>query len=461
MGIEEIEVLIRNQQLEDALAKIKELENTEFAIDGKILESRVKWHMLKYNDALTIIEDVLANDLNLLHLFKAKNQEMLCYSSMNEKNQVLLISDKLEEIFNSLSKDEKSEVFSQHLQYRNISAVSYIYMGEYQKGVKILKEILYLAEEKEDKIRIITSLINLAITNLGLGEIDLASEYNEKAMEVHNSHDNEDIPGYLERKQFIFGQAGAIQYFAGNFQLSIDHTHQALEIAQKMNFLLHIVYNNAMLILINCDSDNREKASKHIKIIEEIYNKNKENVSIKVIYQIGQAYYLKSSTRAKHKIKAQEILEEIIYQDVIQQWYTNFAIVLMLDLLLDELKQYGDEEVLNEIEQLLERLYLSYEKENDISALIYCDIFKSKLRLIQGDITDAIGLLESALVKAHQKGLKQLEVRIGDEKSRIESELHKWKELTDKGGTILEKIELADYKNYIKDMTRMIQFQRR
>jgi hypothetical protein len=83
-----------------------------------------------------------------------------------------------------------------------------------------------------------------------------------------------------------------------------------------------------------------------------------ENKQIKLRRDLANALILKKQSRVMFKVDAQRILAKIVNDKVIDHEMTIIAMLNLCDLLLDEWQTYNQEEVLKELMELLDKLYL-------------------------------------------------------------------------------------------------------
>jgi hypothetical protein len=103
----------------------------------------------------------------------------------------------------------------------------------------------------------------------------------------------------------------------------------------------------------------------------------------------------------------------------------------------------GEDEILNEVKDLIEKLHNIAKKQVSHSLLIETYVLQSKLALLEMDVQTAKKLLELALVTAERKGLRNLAIKIYSEKTLLETQIEKWEYLVKQKAPLNERLELT------------------
>jgi tetratricopeptide (TPR) repeat protein len=174
-----------------------------------------------------------------------------------------------------------------------------------------------------------------------------------------------------------------------------------------------------------------------------------------VFKKTTEAMILQHKPRAKDKAKAQELYEEVI-DEKFDYEMELFIQVNLSELLLDELKLYGEESVLQELRDVLGRISGTANKQRSITSLIWLYILQAKLAVIEGDVEYAKGLLERAQTIADEKGLVLFSRKIKKQQQLLSSQLEEWKALFVQNSSIQEQIENLRLKEYITETVTTI-----
>jgi flagellar motility protein MotE (MotC chaperone) len=132
-----------------------------------------------------------------------------------------------------------------------------------------------------------------------------------------------------------------------------------------------------------------------------------------------------------------------------------FAMLNLLEILIWELSSTGHEEVLNEIQQLITQLNEIARKQKSFTLEIEVVLIQSQLELINGNVNQAMALLNQAITITREKNLENHQERIETQEQVIKSELHKWIELTEKNAPLIERIQQSQVQDYIATALRL------
>ncbi|MFX0173178.1 MAG: hypothetical protein ACFE9L_14880 [Candidatus Hodarchaeota archaeon] len=116
---------------------------------------------------------------------------------------------------------------------------------------------------------------------------------------------------------------------------------------------------------------------------------------------------MKNTKRIASRSKAQQILEGIVEEGSdFEIWL--IAMLFLCDLLLEELQAFGETGIIDEIEELVQKMDEIARKQRSLSILIELDILRAKLAFILGSSVKAFELLEEAQKIASDKGMELL-----------------------------------------------------
>jgi len=134
------------------------------------------------------------------------------------------------------------------------------------------------------------------------------------------------------------------------------------------------------------------------------------------------------------------------------------AIINYCDLLLEELKTYGEEEVLREIIGLSKILTNISKRQNSFPLKIESLLLEGKLKLIQGEASVSLDKFNQAYDIASDHRLKGFKRKAFDLIKNLEDELEKWKKLYAANASIAEKIETSQIASYLKSAVKLRNF---
>ena len=177
---------------------------------------------------------------------------------------------------------------------------------------------------------------------------------------------------------------------------------------------------------------------------------------------ISKGLILINSDRLKDKIHGQTIIEGALgfidgkFEEKRNHPHlSQIGILSLIELMLDEVKLYGKNEPIEDINTLLNYLTEQSNKSQNYQSLTNVKIIKSRLEVLSGNLKKASEILEEALVISSEMKLINLKEQVIKEQKHLIKELGHWKELLDNNAEIslrLEKLQLIDYIKYAKQI---------
>ena len=219
----------------------------------------------------------------------------------------------------------------------------------------------------------------------------------------------------------------------------------------------------ATAIQIAIEQGQLEKARKYFKYIEELYNQSSIRSGTFVhAYKLAEANILKSSMRARDRIKAEELYREVMESDLTVELYKFKAIFSLSELLLIELRITDDIEIINEITPLINKLIDTANQQKYYYYLIEGFILQSKLALLTFDIKTARRFLTQAQRVAERHGFTGVASEILKLQEDLMQRLTTWEHLKKKNAPLSERIELARFEDHLKSKfrTKMMKMER-
>jgi tetratricopeptide (TPR) repeat protein/predicted amidohydrolase len=368
--------------------------------------------------------------------------------------------------------------------FHNLGAV-YWWKGELDQALQYTQRSLTIREKVGNKQNIALSLLNLGSVHLARGDLDQALEYNERGLvateelgdkrnasfALSNLGEIYREKGDLERslvyhqrclafteeqgrRQFsarALINLGVVYRLRGDLDRALEHFQQSLAIHEEIGndpSTAIVLYH---LVSAVCDSDDPARAQLYLGRLEQI-NERTDNRMIDQRYRVARALALKASKRARDKLMAQEILEEVVEEPVSDHALTVTAMVHLCDLLLLELKMTEEEEVLAEVTDLTHRLLEIAEQQSSQLLLAETYLLQSKLALVELDVERARALLAQAHLIAEEKGLHVLARTVAHEGDELQSQLSKWQQVVEQRPSRREMIDLTQLDDLLEQM---------
>jgi len=362
----------------------------------------------------------------------------------------------------------------------------YSMKGDLDRAMKYYQQSLAIREKLDNKQEIATSLNNLGVVHQLKGDLDRAMKYYQRslvisqelnmkrdiALALNNLGDILQLKGeldqalqYFQRSLPLYQELGIKQDTAmsflsvgevyrkrGNRAEAVNHYKRSLSIYNEMGNQPLIATTLFELVGVALENGDSAQAKQYLQELQQISERTNNRI-IKQRYRIGKALYLKDSKRARNKIKAGEILEKVVQEEVGDHSLTVTAMIHLCDLWLSEFKVTGDDELLEEIMDLTNRLLEIAKLQSSHSILAETYLLQSKLSLVELDMGRARKLLAKAHLIATEKGLHKLARTVAYEFDLLQSQLNKWNLLMKENPS---RQEIMDYARLDDLLERMI-----
>jgi hypothetical protein len=253
---------------------------------------------------------------------------------------------------------------------------------------------------------------------------------------------------------------GEIFHAQEKFEQALENYQQSLESFEKMGYGLietRTLYYN--LIKLSIDTNALDQAEEYVKRIQEI-NKKEDNIALKQICNISEALLLKTSKRITDIAKAQKLLQQVAGEKIVIFELTVDAILNLCDLLLTELRTFGNEEVLGEVKNWSSKLLELAQKQHSYSLLAETYLLQSRLFLLELDMQESQTLLDKAKTLAEENELYKLYTKILDEEFFLHEQSRKWEHLAGKKLSIKDRISLIQLEDLLDRMIHKRIFQK-
>ncbi|MFW9914527.1 MAG: ABC transporter substrate-binding protein [Candidatus Thorarchaeota archaeon] len=177
--------------------------------------------------------------------------------------------------------------------------------------------------------------------------------------------------------------------------------------------------------------------------------------------RVMQAIKLRQSPRMAEKAQAQELFQQLANDKTLTPELAMYSMLNLCDMLLDEVRAYGDQAVLREAEALSNRIAAVARKQKSGSVLVEALLLQSKFALLEGKITQADNLLIQASAVAEEKGTPKLAKKAAQEQAALASEVKHWEALSTEATPLRERLDQTRLQNYIAAAVRLIEIEER
>ncbi|MHA2294667.1 MAG: tetratricopeptide repeat protein [Candidatus Hodarchaeales archaeon] len=334
---------------------------------------------------------------------------------------------------------------------------TYAFKGDYRLAIENSQKSLAICEEIGNELHIAYSLDNLSLIHTLSGEPELALDYSQRSLKIYqDSDDKTQIPGNLV-------YTGINYRTLGNLDSSRKYLEEGLDSFRKTRsggvFSTWYSFTLLYLVLVMLDLDDQKAAQEYLEQLHEINQKSSSKFS-DLRTRFAEAMVLKASKRGLKKLQAQQLFKRIVDGEIIEHHLTVLAILNLCELNILEMKISDDpDEFLQETIKLSEMLHETGEKQKSVRTIIMARLIQAKLALVEFRFEDAFKLLENVRTLAEFHNYQDLLNKIIEEHELLNSELHKWVDLSQKNVTIKERVDQARFNEYIaqaiKTMERM------
>jgi hypothetical protein len=395
------------------------------------------------NEALQIVLDLeKKSDLTAQDLLSAKLLKTKLY------HRSLLYSKSLKYTKQILDESKEQENLLYYLDGLLIQAYSFIMLGDFSQGNTKLKQADKVFEDLKGVSKIelrekesLLVRIRAVIAALS-GNPHLSLELNERALELAKGSDD---------KQLIAGPLLnlAEDYHAlGEYDKAITYAKRSIEVLYHPWLLTS--YGVLIEILLGKgDIDNAKFYFQQMSLIKEKYKSKYDNI----IYDYYNALILKTSLRARDRIKSEDIFKQISKEKEYFQFMVK-SLINLCGLLLIELGITNDTDIINEIKQYITTLLDFTEDQKAYFYAAETYLLQAKLYLLTFDIKKAKRFLTQAQRIAERFDLTQLATKIAKENDDLLKKEDLWIKLKEEGTPMAERLELARLEEQIEGMVR-------
>jgi predicted amidohydrolase len=275
--------------------------------------------------------------------------------------------------------------------------------------------------------------------------LETALDYIHKSLRIREKIGNEhDIARSLNN-------IGQIYHLKGELETANYFHSKSLTIKEELGNNLSTSETVFNLFQLSLDQKEQAQTLKYLTRLEEL-DKQMSNKLINLKYRLAKALQLKQSRRIKNKVKAQDLLAEIVSEEVIEFSLTSLAMIHYTMLLLDEFKIYGEPEVMEKIKSIINDLFILAVNQQSHFLIVNVLILRSRFAMITKDLDLAFTHLDQALITAKEWKLSGLKRKVEVEKKKLEDELDEWKAILNKKRPIQEMLGQVDMTSYLHEI---------
>jgi len=355
--------------------------------------------------------------------------------------------------------------------------------------LKSAADIFQESQKQGDLLSSFDALTIQAYANMMMGNISKSADLINQAEDVLKIIKQSFTIDLIRSESFFVRIKASIHYFKGEIQRSLELNKKSYELAKDINDersmaaslnniadkYLHLkeydkalmyakeavkvkyepalAYPLSTLIEIYIRKGNVKEAKVYLDQLRELIKKP-DIKGFKYLYRLEQALILKSSLRARNRIKSEDIFKELAFDNTIPIEQRYDAIINLCDLFLIELRITNDPEIIDEIQPYIQELLNLAERQHLYVILAETYLLQAKLSLLIVDLKKAKRFLTQAQKIAERFGQKELAEKIANEQSKLIKQSDVWEKLKEMGAPMEERIKLAHLNEHIEEIVK-------
>ncbi|MFX0207530.1 MAG: tetratricopeptide repeat protein [Candidatus Hodarchaeota archaeon] len=321
--------------------------------------------------------------------------------------------------------------------------------GKYNLALKYFQQSITAGENIGNESIQSIPLLNISVIHYLLGGVDQSLRLAQRNLEIAQKHKFGRViaEGY--------GLLGALYQNRGQLEPALEHYLHALKEVKRLGLIYSITLTLYRLVTVHLELKEQTKAKEYLEELRTIF-KDSPTGNIRTFCLLAEAMFLKeASRRFREKVKAQDILREIVDDRQTTYYYRLLAMLHLCELLILELKVLEDESLMEEVGNIIEEVYKVAQTLNITPIIIEILILQTKFAFIKGQGDKGEDLLNQALLLAQTSGLTNYETRVVNEQQSLQNEYSKWIELISQNVSLREKIEQANVQDYLKEAIKI------
>ncbi len=396
-----------------------------------------------------ILSQALENVSKSLLIFEELNDEISLANVYHRMGYIYRHSGNQEKALENYLKsksiyEQKNLVHDKAKAILDISAINRD-MGEYDVSLKNLKEYYQIKEENSDQPAIAIALYETGKIYSLKGELDKAEENYKKALPVAIENDR------LETLSNLYYALGNLSQQKGDLEGSSKFFLQSLQLREQIKKVYLVSYSLKSLIQINLDLKLNKIAEGFLKKLH-ILSKETENQNIAQLYRLSEAIYLKSTGNERDIQKSAVFLEQLAKEEVVDYMITIESLLNLSEILIWEMSKTGNEDLLEEVREYLNKLESIAKKQNSFALLAEVMLLQAEFSLVELKAEEAQDILSKAMEIAEEKGIVKIAIKISNEHDNLLDQLDLWEDFTMKLPTISEKLEMSHIEDRLKQI---------
>ncbi len=315
--------------------------------------------------------------------------------------------------------------------------------GNFNVALEYYKQSAQISQKMNNISLLITTLSNIGEVYRYQGNLRKAKSLYQESLRYAKSIEH---PHFTSRALY---NLGLIEYESEKTKDAIFNIEEALELAMEVGNSYYISEILFDLVNIHLQEGNKKKAKEYLEQLQAIATAGKHLHTNQQRYLLAKALWYKHQSRIVEKVRAIEIIENLLTTEIYDYQVHIRALIHLLDLLLMEFRATEEPIVLDRIIELANILYKVAQQHHSKSLLVQALIFQAKLGVILGNIHSAQTLLDQAWLIAYENNLEQFRVETEVEQTLLEEEINRLDRLATEHSSMRERIRKADLNEYL------------
>lgn len=241
---------------------------------------------------------------------------------------------------------------------------------------------------------------------------------------------------------------GVIARYEMEYESSINYFKSILDNLVNEVEKIPTLFELIVTLLEMNTPDKINEANVYLKIIFDLNQKYPDFKDHIDIYNLAHAMILNKSPRIERKFQAKGILLDL-EQKALKPKHQLLASQALIDILLYELKASGDEEIVKDLKNQIEKIFSLSQTQKRFSVMVDSYLLESRVEIIEGNYQRAFEILEKAQSLCQEKNLQGITKRIEVERDTITKYITFFNEQMKNNLSIIKRIEVVQFEDYL------------
>ncbi len=403
-----------------------------------------------------------------IHLFNKGVFEYVIYF-WDEPKTYVLFEVNLESALNYLNQavvafQAASDKYGMAKSYNKIGEILQK-KGNFESALKFLKKSMKISQQVGYTRAFVISNQYIGLDNLMRGKLDASLTIYMSCLEISEREKFDIVTAYNLR---IIGR---LFFVRGDLKTSLIYFEKALTKSNMIGSNTESSCNLFNLTLTSLELDNNDQANKYLNQLQELNKINNSRI-IDLRTKLAKALIFKRAKRVKYKVDSQRILEEISDQIIDEDnlyvfsmfnlctihELTVFAMLNLCEILLIELKNFEEDEVLQQAVGITQKIRNIARNQNSNILVVETLLLEAKFAIIKLDFSKAEKLLIQSSIITIEQNLQKLSIKVENEKKLFQSEMDRIAQLAQKSAKVQDNIKHARIEEYLTTMIKLYKY---